>query len=129
MEGNAVNWQINPDSPVAQYQQIENLVRADIAAGRLKPGDTLPSVRDAAATLGVNPNTVTKAYRDLLLTGVIVSRRGVGSVVTENAAAVRRAARVDAELALKDALARCVSVGMTSEEIFNRVDHVGAALA
>jgi GntR family transcriptional regulator len=116
-----MNWQINPDSPVAQYQQIENLVRADIAAGRLKPGDTLPSVRDAAATLGVNPNTVTKAYRDLLLLGVIVSRRGVGSVVTDNAAAVRKQATREADRMLADAVAQCVAVGMTGDVIAERV--------
>jgi GntR family transcriptional regulator len=125
MEGNAVNWQINPDSPVAQYQQIENLVRADIAAGRLKPGDTLPSVRDAAATLGVNPNTVTKAYRDLLLTGVVVSRRGVGSVVTERSDAVRKHARDEAGRALAAAVRYCASVGMSVNEVNG---HVNAAL-
>ena len=53
-------------SSVAVYVQIENQVQFAIASGKLKPGDRLPSVRELSERIDVNPNTVAKAYRDLM---------------------------------------------------------------
>lgn len=72
-------------SEIAVYRQIENQVLFAITAGVYKSGDPLPSVREMAATTGVNANTVTKAYRDLELMGLIVTRRGVGVQVAPEA--------------------------------------------
>ena len=55
---------INIRSSVAAYVQIENLVRFAVASGRLKVDDRLPSVLQLTEQLGLNPNTITKAYRD-----------------------------------------------------------------
>jgi GntR family transcriptional regulator len=63
---------------VAVYQQIENHVQFAIASGKLKDGDQLPSVRILSERLGVNPNTVAKAYRDLEVMGLLFTRRGMG---------------------------------------------------
>lgn len=65
-------------SSVPVYEQIENHVQFAVAAGELKTGDQLPTVRELAERLGVNPNTVAKAYRDLEVMGLISGRRGMG---------------------------------------------------
>jgi len=75
---------IDIHSSVAVYVQIENHVQFAIASGRLKPGDQLPSVRELSERLGVNPNTVAKAYRDLEVMGLLYTRRGMGVFVNKN---------------------------------------------
>lgn len=72
---------IDISSSVAVYVQIENHVQFAISSGRLKPGDQLPSVRELSERLGVNPNTVAKAYRDLEVMGLLYTRRGMGVFV------------------------------------------------
>lgn len=73
--------EIDIHSSVAVYQQIENHVRFAISAGKLKPGDQLPSVRELSERLEVNPNTVAKSYRDLEVMGLLYTRRGMGVFV------------------------------------------------
>jgi GntR family transcriptional regulator len=64
------------------YAQLERGLRAAIAAGRLQPGDQLPTVRQLAVSLRVNANTVARVYTDLERAGVLETRRGVGSFVS-----------------------------------------------
>ena len=74
------------------FVQIANHVRQMLARGEIVPGDKLPSARDLAAGLGVNPNTVTHAFAELERTGVIETKRGLGTYVRDDApvAAMRR---------------------------------------
>ena len=74
---------VNIYSSVAVYAQIENEIRFAIASGKLKANDRLPSVREMSETLGVNPNTVAKAYRDLEVMGLLYTRRGMGVYVNK----------------------------------------------
>ncbi|MWB97009.1 GntR family transcriptional regulator [Agromyces seonyuensis] len=76
---------IDPTGDAPIFAQVAASVRADAAAGRLRPGDRLPSARDVAASLGVNVHTVLHAYQDLRDHGLIELRRGRGAVVTEAA--------------------------------------------
>ncbi|MCA9099675.1 MAG: GntR family transcriptional regulator [Planctomycetales bacterium] len=69
------------DSPLPLVEQITAGVRAAIAAGELAPGDPLPTVRQLAADLGVNLNTVSRAYRELERTGLVATHRGRGTTV------------------------------------------------
>lgn len=78
-------WTIDPNDPVPIGDQIVYRVLYAIARGVYRPGDKLPTVRDVAARLKVNPNTVSKAYRDLERDGVLDSRRGTGVFVNEGA--------------------------------------------
>jgi len=64
------------------YSQIIDGFREQIAAGILQPGEKLPSVRDLAAELAINPNTIQRSYRQLELEGWIVSIQGKGSFVS-----------------------------------------------
>ncbi|HEX9279551.1 MAG TPA: GntR family transcriptional regulator [Gemmatimonadales bacterium] len=81
--GGSLFERIDPRSPTPLYAQIAERVRGAIAAGELRPADPLPSVRDLAAQLRVNPATVVQAYRDLEHEGFVEIRHGTGSFVRE----------------------------------------------
>jgi len=72
---------IRLDSPLPLVEQITAAVRGAIAAGELTPSDPLPTVRQLAADLGVNLNTVARAYRDLEKSGLVTTTRGRGTCV------------------------------------------------
>ena len=74
---------LDPGSGVPIYRQIMDGVRYSVAGGTLATGDRLPSVRDLATSLGVNPTTIQKAYGELEHLGVIETRRGQGTFVAE----------------------------------------------
>ncbi|RNF30325.1 GntR family transcriptional regulator [Massilia aurea] len=74
-------FSIVPGSTAPIYRQLVDQVRRLVAGGQLAPGDALPSVRDVALQLAVNPMTVSKAYGLLELEGVLERRRGVGMLV------------------------------------------------
>ena len=73
---------LDPHDSTPIYAQLERGVRAAIATGRLKPGDQLPTVREMAVELRVNANTVARVYAELERTGVIETKRGVGSFIS-----------------------------------------------
>jgi len=74
---------INNASGRAAYQQIIDQVKSDIALGRLAVGQQLPTVRQLAGQLAINPNTIAKAYRALEHEGIITTRPGAGAFVCD----------------------------------------------
>jgi GntR family transcriptional regulator len=76
---------IDPRDRTPIYAQLERGLRASIATGRLQPGDQLPTVRQLAVDLRVNANTVARVYADLERAGVLETRRGVGSFISDAA--------------------------------------------
>lgn len=84
---------VDPKSAVPIYRQITDQIRRSVAAGLLAPGDRLPSVRELAARLLVNPNTVAKVYRDLERDALLETRRGDGTYISAHAAAMAEADR------------------------------------
>jgi GntR family transcriptional regulator len=75
--------QINRKSEVPVYLQIVDQIKHLIAAGRLRPGEQLPTIRQLAVDLGVARNTVAHAYKELNREGVISTRQGRGTLVSE----------------------------------------------
>ena len=73
------------NQPKGIYQQIADQVRDRIAVGEWPAGDRIPSVREMAVNLGVNPNTVTRSYQTLQDKGIIENRRGIGYFVANTA--------------------------------------------
>ena len=69
----------------AIFEQIAKNVRRLLARGDLRPGEKLPSARELAGTLSVNPNTIVHAYAQLEAQGIIEKRRGLGTFVREDA--------------------------------------------
>src|SRR5262245_64551402 len=75
---------VDPVDPTPLYAQLDRSIRAAIAAGRLRAGDRLPTVRQLAVDLRVNANTVAKVYGELERAGVLATQRGVGTSVRDN---------------------------------------------
>lgn len=73
----------NADKPI--YLQIADSISDRILSGQLKGEDRIPSVRDYGADLGVNPNTMMRAYEKLTADGVLYNKRGIGYFVAEDA--------------------------------------------
>jgi GntR family transcriptional regulator len=77
----SVTFQVSPNSGEPIFRQLMDQVKRFVACGQLASGDTLPSVRQMARTLSVNPMTVSKAYSHLELEGVVERKAGVGMLV------------------------------------------------
>ncbi len=75
--------QINPNTGVPAYRQIMDQIRYYVASSTLTPGDQLPSVRELARQLTVNPSTIVKAYTELEHEGVIENKQGRGTFVAD----------------------------------------------
>ena len=74
---------IDSRDPTPIYAQLDRAIRVSIATGKLKPGDQLPTVRQLAVELRVNANTVAKVYLALERDGVVATKRGVGTFITD----------------------------------------------
>ena len=74
--------EVDPSSSVPVYAQIVEQVKHGVASGLLIEGDKLPSIRALGKELRVNPNTIIRAYRELEVEGIVISKRGQGSYVT-----------------------------------------------
>ncbi len=78
-------FSVNAMSGVPVYEQLVNQVETYIATGVLEAGSQLPSVRSLSVTLSVNPNTVQKAFSDLIQRGIVTAVPGKGNFVSEDA--------------------------------------------
>ena len=98
------------------YLQLANHVKRSIAAGAAKDGDELPSRRWLSARLGINPNTVQKAFSLLELEGIIVSRGGSGSVLTLSSEKKERIREELLRAELEKTVSALKSSGLSFEE-------------
>ncbi len=114
--------QIVPNSSIPIFRQIADQVRRLVATGKLQLGDPVPSVRQLAKDLVINPNTVAKAYADLTRDGVLEGQQGRGLFVAKRKSVYTKAERVRR---LDEAIQRLIGEGLTldfsSEEIVERV--------
>ena len=86
---------IEPDNGIAIYDQVVRQIKFAVADGAVQSGEMIPSVRELARQLAINPNTVTRAYRQLQDEGVLNVVRGTGLAVAPRAADRCRKQRVD----------------------------------
>ena len=109
---------LNPRSPIPLYEQIANRVRLAIASGELRPATALPSVRQLATELRVNPATVVQAYRDLESEGFVEMRQGAGTFVREVAPQARARERARQAVALvREMLAQAGRLGVSRQDL------------
>jgi GntR family transcriptional regulator len=109
---------IDPRSPTPLYEQIAARVRVAVAAGDLRPGDALPSVRTLARDLRVNPATVVQAYRDLAMDGFVEIRHGQGTFVQNVPHFMRDEERTaQAEKLVRKLLQDAARLGISADEI------------
>lgn len=103
------------------YEQIVEQFERYIAYGVLKPKEQVPSIRELAASLGINPNTVKKAYEELEKRGAIVTISTKGTFVTDNIKDVVKVKIQDKLNVIKENIKELEKLGMTKEEIMKEI--------
>jgi GntR family transcriptional regulator len=120
--GNALRFAIDLHSGMPVYRQLIDQVRSGIASGSLTAGDQLPTVRQLAVDLAINPNTVMRAYRELELGGLLETHQGTGTFIAkkklENNSLERE--RQLSQMAGEFA-ARAGAAGFTLEDLIDRL--------
>jgi DNA-binding transcriptional regulator YhcF (GntR family) len=113
---------LDPRSGVPVYRQVIDQVMGGIAAGTLHPGDQLPTVRQLAVDLAINPNTVIRAYRELEIRGVLDTQQGTGTFIAERKAKPDDAERERRlEQLVGEFVARAGAGGFTVRELVQRL--------
>jgi GntR family transcriptional regulator len=111
-------FRLNLESGVPVYRQIMDQVRGAMASGSLSAGDQLPTVRQLAVDLAINPNTVARAYRELELGGLLETHQGTGSFIS--AQKIKRGdAERERQLAqiVGDCVSRAGAMGFTVDDV------------
>jgi GntR family transcriptional regulator len=122
----AIHIQLDLKSGVPFYRQIIDQVKAAMATEAVAPGDRLPTVRQLAVDLLINPNTVSRAYTELELTGLVETQMGSGTFVGK-----RRVERNDVEMRrvldqlCQEFLSRVSTHGFTLEEVLKNLEQRG----
>ena len=105
----------DPTRPI--YLQIIEAVKKRTAQGVYRAGDRLPSVREMAVEMGVNPNTLSRAYRELEREGFITTRRGEGSSITGSAERIDSERRTLARSARDRFISEVRGLALSKEQI------------
>jgi GntR family transcriptional regulator len=120
--GNPFRFAIDLHSGMPVYRQLIDQVRSGIASGSLTPGDQLPTVRQLAVDLAINPNTVMRAYRELELGGLLETHQGTGTFISKkkleknSPERERQLGQMAGEFA-----ARAGAAGFTVEDLIDRL--------
>lgn len=108
-------WNLDSDRPI--YAQILERIQKEIVAGVYQPGMKIPSVRELAADAGVNPNTMQKALAELERSGLVITQRTSGRVVTEDLDMIKETRNRIAGEQVKDFVKRMKDLGFSTEDI------------
>ena len=121
---------ISTRNGVPIYVQLVSQIKHLIASGRLLTGSELPPIRALAEQLLINPNTVARAYRELESAGLLTTRRGAGTYVSDKGSPLARAERVRIlSDQLDGLLAEASSLGVDFEELLELLNKRRAAMA
>jgi GntR family transcriptional regulator len=112
-----IDFHVEARSGVPTYLQIVQQVRQAVRLGVLHPGDQLPTVKEVVGSLAINPNTVLRAYRELDLEGVTEGRRGVGTFVAADVAALPPADVKDLRGTLQSWVAQARGAGLDDDDM------------
>jgi len=121
-KSNGFRFLLDLHSGMPVYRQIMDQVRGGVAAGSLTPGDQLPTVRQLAVDLEINPNTVVRAYRELELGGLLETHQGTGTFIS-----AQKMKRADAQRERQltqivgDCVARAGAAGFTVDELIEEL--------
>jgi GntR family transcriptional regulator len=110
-------FRLDARSGVPTYLQLVNQVRQALLLGYLKDGDQLPTVREVAAALVVNPNTIAKAYRELEHAGLVTARAGLGTFITSRMEQVPSSTYVRLSRSLRGWLRGARNAGLDPEQV------------
>jgi GntR family transcriptional regulator len=120
--GAAFAFRLDADSGVPVYRQLIDQVTGALAGGSLSAGNQLPTVRQVAVDLAINPNTVMRAYRELEIRGILETQQGTGTFISR-----QKPKRPDAERQrqlsqlVSDFLSRAGAAGFSVEELLEQI--------
>jgi GntR family transcriptional regulator len=120
-------FRLDEQSGVPIYRQVIDQVTGGIASGTLTAGTQLPTVRQLAVDLSINPNTVIRAYRELEIRGLIETQQGTGTFISD-----QKVERDDIEherqlnQLIGEFMARAGAAGLTVEDLIGRLQELGA---
>lgn len=115
-------FRLDPHSGVPAYRQIIDQVQGGVASGALVSGDQLPTVRQLAVDLAINPNTVLRAYRELEIRGVLDTQQGTGTFISDRKIVhdeTERGRRLDQ--LVTEFVARAGAGGFTVQDLMSRL--------
>jgi GntR family transcriptional regulator len=115
---------ISQADPRPLYQQVKDQLRHRIAVGELKPGDEIPSIRQLAADIRVSVITIKRAYLELELEGVIQTRQGRGSFVSDNVQLGDSIKEQELQAHLRAVVDAAALLRLTEEELIERLREV-----
>lgn len=116
-------WNLDSDRPI--YAQILERIQMQIVAGSYQPGDKIPSVRELAAEAGVNPNTMQKALSELERSGLVITQRTSGRVVTEDMNMIKETRKQLAKERVLEFIKKMKELGFEKEDILALVEEAG----
>ena len=112
-----IEFHLDPRTGVAPYLQIVGQVRQALLLGLLSEGDKLPTVKEVVAKVVINPNTVSKAYRELEHQGLAAAKPGVGTFITRSLGQASLAEHGPLQEELRAWLAKARAAGLTEPGI------------
>ena len=112
-------FQINPENGVPVYQQVSRQVTFAVANGSLQPGELIPSVRQLARDLTINPNTVARAYRQLQDQNIVESVRGTGMAIASGA---RSRCRTERTRILRERFSQVIDEAQQSQLVKKEIE-------
>lgn len=116
-------WNLDSDRPI--YAQILEIIQLRIIAGKYKPGEKIPSVRELAAEAGVNPNTMQKALAELERNGLVMALRTSGRIVTEDMEMINETRNKLAKEQVREFIVKMKELGFNREEIVALLEQAG----
>jgi GntR family transcriptional regulator len=121
-------FRLDGHSGVPVYRQLIDQVLGAMAAGVLKPGDQLPTVRLVAVELAINPNTVLRAYREMEIRGILDTQQGTGTFIADKQAepSAEERGRAVAQL-VSEIVSRAGAAGLTVNELIEALQRLNPA--
>ena len=126
-ESATFRFELDLATGVPAYRQIIDQVMLGISTGGLAPGDQLPTVRQLAVDLSINPNTVVRAYRELEIRGVLATQQGIGTFINKTQVQPDEALRQKRLSQLAgEFVARAGRDGFSLDELIERLKELGS---
>ncbi|HKL13514.1 MAG TPA: GntR family transcriptional regulator [Halanaerobiales bacterium] len=110
-----MNIDFNASKPI--YEQVIEEIKKQIARGEIKPGDKLPSQRELAKDIQVNPNTIQRAYREMEILDLVETKRGRGTFIKDDDKVIKEINKQMAQSAVQKFIDEMVSIGFEKQEI------------
>lgn len=103
------------------YLQVINKIKLDVITGKLNPGDKMPSTRDLAKEIGINPNTASRVYKEMESLGLCFKKRGLGTFITESKEIVETIKDEMADQLIQEFVGGMVKLGFSYDDMVNLI--------